>query len=237
MQMFYFKKFAVNQSKTAMKIGTDAVLLGAWSSLDNNPNSILDIGSGTGVVALMLAQRSYAQTIDAVEIEENAYEQTVENFEQSNWSDRLFCYHASFQNFYKEMKNEKYDLIVSNPPFYTSSFKSKNQARHTARSTALLPFKELAKGVSKLLSETGVFSVIIPKKEVKGIIDITEKEQLFLNRICYVKGNPNSETKRCLLEFSKNKKEIKKEKLIIETGRHRYTKEYVNLTKKFYLKM
>ena len=122
---FQFKEFSIFQDKTAMKVGTDGVLLGAWCSVDNYPDSVLDIGSGTGVVSLMIAQRSDAMTIDAVEIEENAYEQTVENFEESDWSDRLYCYNATFQEFATEMadEDETYNLIVSNPPFYNDDFK------------------------------------------------------------------------------------------------------------------
>ena len=100
---FQFKEFTIHQDKTAMKIGTDGVLLGAWCSVDYLPDSILDVGSGTGVISLMLAQRSEAMTIDAVELDENAYEQTVENFEQSDWGDRLYCYNASFQEFADEI--------------------------------------------------------------------------------------------------------------------------------------
>ena len=132
---FQFKEFTIHQDKTAMKVGTDGVLLGAWCSLDTYPDSILDIGSGTGLLSLMMAQRSDAMTIDAVEIDENAYEQTVENFEQSDWGDRLFCYHTSFQDFVKEMmeEDEKYDYIISNPPFYTDDYETQDLARNSAR--------------------------------------------------------------------------------------------------------
>ena len=125
-----------------MKIGTDAVLLGAWSSLKNNPFSVLDIGSGTGVLSLMLAQRSNSEIIDALEIDANAYEQCVENFENSPWSDRLFCYHASLQEFVDEIE-ENYDLIISNPPFYSEDYKSKTPQRDLARFEDALPFKHL----------------------------------------------------------------------------------------------
>ena len=237
---FQFKQFKVYQDKTAMKIGTDAVLLGAWCSIKNKPNTILDIGSGTGVISLMLAQRCDAMTIDAVEIDENAYGQTVDNFENSEWGDRLFCYNASFKDFAKQMIEEEefYDLIVSNPPFYTDDFKTENDARNKARFTSSLSFEDLIKGVSQVLSKQGVFVVILPKKEEENFVLIANKNNLFLNRICYVKGNPNSEIKRSLLEFSfEEKKGLEIEDLIIETSRHKYTKEYVDLTKEFYLKM
>ena len=153
-QPFRFKQFEIYQDKTAMKVGTDGVLLGAWCSLDDEPESILDVGSGTGLIALMLAQRSDAETIDAVELDEQAYEQTVENFERSDWGDRLFCYHSSFQEFAQEMaeEGEKYDLIISNPPFYTDTFETQDESRNKARFTSSLSFKELIEGANHLLS-------------------------------------------------------------------------------------
>ena len=237
--LFKFKEFSIHQDKTAMKIGTDAVLLGAWVFLENEIDSILDVGSGTGIIALMLAQRSFALTIDAVEIDNDAYEQTVTNFENSNWGDRLYCYHSSFQNFAKEIadEDETYDLIISNPPFYTDEFESKNDARNKARFTSSLSFNELLKGVSKILSKKGKFAVIIPFKEEQGFVELAKENNLFLNRVCHVKGNPSSAFKRSLLEFSFEDKKLKKENLTIEIKRHQYTDEYINLTKDFYLKM
>lgn len=237
--LFKFKEFSIHQDKTAMKIGTDAVLLGAWVFLENQIDSILDVGSGTGIIALMLAQRSFALTIDAVEIDNDAYEQTVTNFENSNWGDRLYCYHSSFQNFAEEIaeEDETYDLIISNPPFYTDEFESKNDARNKARFTSSLSFNELLKGVSKILSKKGKFAVIIPFKEEQGFVELAKENNLFLNRVCHVKGNLSSAFKRSLLEFSFEDKKLKKENLTIEIKRHQYTDEYINLTKDFYLKM
>jgi tRNA1Val (adenine37-N6)-methyltransferase len=239
MAPFKFKEFVVNQDKTAMKIGTDGVLLGAWSSVNTFPDSILDIGSGTGVVALMIAQRSDAMTIDAVEVDENAYEQTVENFEQSDWGDRLYCYNATFQEFANEIAEEEetYDLIVSNPPFYTDEFETKDDARNKARFTSSLSFEELLSGVSKILSADGKFTIIIPFKEEENFINLAKNNNLLLNKVCHVQGNPSSEIKRSLLEFSFHQTEIIKEHLIIEIERHQYTEDYINLTKEFYLKM
>lgn len=234
--LFKFKQFTIHQDQCAMKIGTDGVLLGAWANIKHNPNSILDIGSGTGIIALMLAQRSNAELLDAIEIDESAYEQCVENFENSPWSDRLFCYHASLEEFTDEVDN-KFDVIISNPPFYTDDFKSENTKRDLARFSDAMPFKHLIKSVSKLLSEDGKFSVIIPYKEEENFIGLASEVNLFPNRILRIKGNPNSEIKRSLLEFSFSKTEIKTEELTIEKGRHNYTNDYVNLTKDFYLKM
>tara|TARA_B100000795_G_scaffold238589_1_gene199809 strand:+ start:491 stop:1213 length:723 start_codon:yes stop_codon:yes gene_type:complete len=236
---FQFKEFTIHQENTAMKVGTDGVLLGAWSSLETAPDSILDIGSGTGLLALIMAQRSNAMTIDAVEIDATAYEQTVKNFEKSDWGDRLFCYHSSFQNFSEEMHNEaeEYDLIISNPPFYTDTFETKDIARNKARFTSALSFKELISGVVSILSNTGTFAVIIPTKEVQGFVSLARDAELFLSRVCSVKGTFNSNVKRSLLEFSFQEKTIISEELVIEIARHQYTKEYIELVKDFYLKM
>lgn len=233
---FKFKQFTVNQDQCAMKIGTDAVLLGAWTSLESNPFSILDIGSGTGVISLMLAQRSSAEVIDALEIDPFAYEQCVENFESSSWSDRLFCYHASLQDFVEEI-DDKYDLIVSNPPFYQEDYKSENKQRDLARFEDAMPFEHLVASASMLLSEDGIFSVIIPFKEEEHFITLASTVNLFPNRILHIKGNSSTKTVRSLIEFSFSQSEIKTEELIIETSRHQYTQDYINLTKDFYLKM
>ena len=219
-----------------MKIGTDAVLLGAWTSIEKSPYSVLDIGSGTGVLSLMLAQRSNAEVIDALEIDDNAYEQCVDNFEHSQWGDRLFCYHASLNEFVEEIEDQ-YDLIICNPPFYSEDYKTENQQRDLARFNDAMPFEHLLQSVSKLLIEDGLFSVIIPFKEEERFVSLASKLNLFPKRLLHVKGNPTSEIKRSLIEFTINKSDIKKEVLIIETERHRYTEDYINLTKDFYLKM
>jgi tRNA1Val (adenine37-N6)-methyltransferase len=239
MKPFQFKEFTVHQDNAAMKIGTDAVLLGAWCSLEQYPDTILDIGSGTGIIALMLAQRSNAFTIDAVEIDEKAYEQSVQNFELSDWGDRLFCYHASFLEFAQEMieEGETYDVIISNPPFYTDSYQTENTSRNTARFTNALPFEELLRNIPKLLSEKGLFSVIIPYKEEKLFVKLANANGLFLSKVCHVKGNPTTDIKRSLLEFSVEEKKIQIETLVIEKERHQYTEAYTELTKDFYIKM
>lgn len=233
---FQFKEFSVNQDQCAMKIGTDSVLLGAWTSLNTNPFSILDIGSGTGVLALIIAQRSHAENIEAIEIDADAYEQCIENFESSPWGDRLFCYHASLLEFVEEIDAD-YDLIICNPPFYSEDYKTNNEARDLARFNDAMPFEHLIYAVANLLSTNGLFSVVIPFKEEENFVTIASKVGLFPNRILYVKGHPDSEIKRSLLEFSFKESLIETSELIIETTRHQYTEDYINLTKDFYLKM
>ncbi|MCM2302429.1 MAG: methyltransferase [Flavobacteriaceae bacterium] len=232
---FRFKQFTIQQDQTAMKVGTDGVLLGAWVSLEN-PESILDIGSGTGLIALMLAQRSDAIQIDAIEIEAHAYEQAVENFENSDWSDRLFCYHASLQDFVDEI-DEKYDLIVSNPPFYTDAYESINKQRSLARFESALPFEELIESTAKLLSKNGNLALITPYKEEEKVLKIALKNELFPQKITRVKGTANSEIKRSLLLFSFQENTPEIDELIIELSRHQYTDAFKELVKDFYLKL
>ena len=241
---FIFKQFTINQDRCAMKIGTDGVLLGTWASVDHNPYSILDIGAGTGIIALMLAQRSAADNIEAIELDADAYEQCTDNFEASNWADRLFCFHAGFDEFVDEYatdeteEDELYDLIVSNPPFYAEEVTSGNEARDNARQNTSLPFNELVSGVAKLLTANGRFATIIPYKEEEKFIKLAENFKLYPLKVTRVKGNAKAEVKRSLLEFQKTPStnlEIKQ--LVIEEDRHIYTQDYIDLTKDFYLKM
>ena len=162
-----------------MKVGTDGVLLGAWCSLESLPKTILDIGTGTGIISLMLAQRSSAITIDGVEVDPSAYMQTVDNFENSDWSDRLYCYNTSFQKFVDDTNKETYDLIVSNPPFYTEDYITKNSSRNKARFTSSLTFKELIGGISQILSKSGFFSTIIAFKEESTFVSLAQQNSLF----------------------------------------------------------
>ena len=232
---FSFKQFEVHQDRCAMKIGTDGVLLGCWSPVDE-VYSVLDIGAGTGVISLIIAQRSNAEVIDAIEIDEEAYEQTVENFERSPWGDRLFCYHASFQEFFTEIDDE-YDLIISNPPFYKENYKTSNKKRDLARFEDALPFEHLLYGSSKLLSDNGRLVIILPYTSEEEIITLAEQFYLYPQKITRVKGSPDTEIKRSLIVFGFERKKNNYDELIIEIKRHQYTDEYIELTKDFYLNM
>lgn len=220
-----------------MKIGTDGVLLGAWTPIENNPFSILDIGTGTGIIALMLAQRSLAEQIDALEIDEGAYEQAVNNFENSPWGDRLFCYHAGLDEFVEDPEDE-YDLIISNPPFYSDDYKTENAQRDIARFQDAMPFDDLIEAADLLLSENGIFSVIIPFKEEGRFIDLCAEVELFPIKITRVKGSHKTQIIRSLLAFKRFELPVlDANELVIEINRHEYTNDYVELVKEFYLKM
>jgi tRNA1Val (adenine37-N6)-methyltransferase len=241
--MFEFKQFSVEQDRCAMKIGTDGVLLGAWTPIDNNPANILDIGTGTGVIALMLAQRTVSNSftkieqIDAFDIDENAYEQATENFENSPWNDKLFCFHAGLDEFIAE-PDEEYDLIVSNPPFYSEGYKSDNSERNLARFQDAMPFEQLVEAADLLLSENGIFAIIIPIKDEEKFVSLAKDFELYPFKITRVRGMQSSPVKRSLLALSRKVPEnLEVDELTIEISRQIYTPEYIALTKDFYLKL
>lgn len=219
-----------------MKVGTDGVLLGAWAQIDDAVDSILDIGTGTGLIGLQLAQRSQAQVIDALEIEESAFEQAVQNFENSIWADRLFCYHASLQEFAEEI-DDTYDLIVSNPPFYTNGFKELQPERAIARHDLSLNHKELLDCTFKLLSQNGSAAFIIPFSEEDKFVELAKNSGLYLHRCTRVRGNETSPLKRALMQFKNTPAETEYSELVIEIERHLYTEDYLELVKDFYLKL
>lgn len=240
MSTFKFKQFEVDQDRCAQKIGTDGVLLAAWATPDEQPGSVLDIGAGTGVISLIAAQRFYHAQIDAVELDQDAYEQCTDNFENSIWADRLFCYHSEFQEFYEEI-DERYDLIISNPPFFSgdsiSDKSSITQAREQARFDTTLPFEDLVYGVYKLLHSNGLFACIIPADRLEELIAICAHFTLLPEHITHVKGSEDSTVKRCLCAFRFRESELTTNTLIIEKSRHNYTDDYIKLVEDFYLKM
>lgn len=216
-----------------MKVGTDGVLLGAWAHVPSQ-GSVLDIGTGTGLIALMLAQRSKAR-IDAVELDEAACFEAIKNVNLSPWPENIRIHQASFQEF--GAKNAtSYDLIVSNPPFFNRSLKALTGQRTKARHTDTLSCQELFSGVQKLLTLQGKFEVIIPVENLPEYRNEAEKNQLFLNQVLWVKPTPDKPAKRVLCSFSKTKKVFVEETLVVESGgRHVYSEKYTRLTKDFYL--
>lgn len=236
MEVFQFKQFSIRQQQAAMKVGTDGVLLGAWAPLDHGPESILDVGAGTGLLALMLAQRSDAHTIDAIEIEPGAFEECVHNFEASAWGDRLFCYHGEFGEFSGEME-DRYDLIVSNPPYYGEAVKSEKPGRATARQQVSLPPDRLLSGVASLLESNGVFALVLPYAQEGVFRQLAEDHGLYPQRITRVRGRQDTPIKRSLLAFSANRTTPVEDEIVIQTSLHQYTPAYQELVREFYLKL
>jgi tRNA1Val (adenine37-N6)-methyltransferase len=231
---FAFKQFIIKQDKCAMKVGTDAVLLGAWI-IPNGSKQILDIGTGTGVVALMLAQKTDA-TIDAIDIDENAYEQATQNVSESKFLSQISVIHSSLQT-YSKSTDKKYNLIVTNPPYFEQSLKSTDEQRSFARHADVLPFEELIDGVIKLLDIKGKFCLILPTLEAEKFRVLAQKKGLFLSKLLRVKSKINKDTdKRHLMQFEFTPTEFSEKTIAIELDeRHQYSDEYKELTKDYYI--
>ncbi|MCQ2193645.1 MAG: tRNA1(Val) (adenine(37)-N6)-methyltransferase [Paludibacteraceae bacterium] len=229
---FQFKQFRVEQEKCAMKVGTDGVLLGAWADVAS-ASRILDIGTGTGLISLMLAQRQPGAQITAIEIDEAATQQAQENFDLSPWTDRLTCLHISLQNFLKE-EGARFDAIVSNPPYFNNSLKNPDKQRSTARHTDTLSYAELMQA-SSLLTERGHLSVILPTQAEEEILDAARQAHLHCSRKTDVRPKIEAAPKRILLEFRKDFTTTNKSELTIEIERHVYTPEFKQMTEAFYL--
>jgi tRNA1Val (adenine37-N6)-methyltransferase len=231
--VFAFKQFKIKQDKCAMKVGTDAVLLGAWTEC-GNAKKILDVGTGTGVLALMLAQKSEA-TIWAIDIDKDSFIDAKENAYQSKWNDRLNVLNISMQEFTKENSND-FDVIISNPPYFTDAYKAKELSRNTARHTDELPFDQLIECVVKLLSEDGHFFSILPYNEAIQFKNMAAKNNLYLIKSTRVKTKPEKEPKRLLMMYSRKQQIQIEDELVIELDeRHHYTQQYIDLTKDYYL--
>lgn len=232
---FKFKQFTIFHDRCAMKVGTDGVLLGAWANI-NNCRTGLDIGTGSGLIALMLAQRSKDISIEAIDIESSAIEQAMINIKPTNFAQRINCTEISLQNFYLKTKMQ-YDLIISNPPFFSQSLKSSNAARTAARHTDSLQMGELIKISSTLLSKNGRLSMIYPFDYKAGILDRAKENGLFITRFTNVYPTKMSNPKRILVEISRDESRLVESDLVIETERHKYSDEFTQLVKGFYLNM
>ena len=229
---FQFKQFRIEQARAPMKVGTDGVLLGAWTNTEG-ANHILDVGTGTGLVALMLAQRSTA-CIDTVELHKAAADDARENFANSPWNDRLTLYCDDFRLF-QEYCNSRYDLIVSNPPFFVNSLKSADPDLAIARHTDTLSFEELIHGSKRLLKENGRLAVIIPSASFDEFRESARLSGFYLHKLVSVIPKTGKPTKRVLLEFSLLPGYPETSELVIHKNLHGYTDEFIELTRDFYL--
>jgi len=230
---FQFKQFRIVQERSAMKVGMDGVLLGAWVNA-LGADQILDIGTGTGLIALMLAQKNTLAQVDAIEIDRDACDEAAFNVQQSNWSNRIKLFCQSFQEFTTE---KKYDLIVGNPPFFGNGVKAPTETRAQARHADALPLDELVSGAANLIQENGRIALILPAEQLQEVENLAKISGLFLSRLCRVKPNPIKPDFRILVELSKKQSPLQEENLMIEFETHHdYTPEYKELTKDFYLK-
>lgn len=236
---FYFKNFKLSHNKSTMKIGTDSMILGAYTQ-HNNYKKILDIGTGCGVLAFMMAQKYVDSHIIGIDIDKNSIEEANENKHLFNieGSYSIDFIHISLQDFVKSLTsgNEKFDIIISNPPFFNNSYKSNKLYRNISRHTDNLSFADLIANVNIILSETGLFSIILPVPEAKNFIDEAEEEGLFCNKVLKIKPNNNIDCKRYLMYFSKSKLNYTEiDVLILRDNNNIYTEQYINLTKDYHL--
>ncbi len=233
---FQFKKFAIEQNDCAMKVGTDGVLLGAWCDV-SQATKALDIGTGSGVIAVMLGQRCEAE-IHGVEIDEAAYLQAKNNMENAEWGDRLSAKKAAIQD-YAKLSRDEYDLIVSNPPFFSGGTFSDNQDRNNVRHTVKLGHGDLLIATRKLLAKDGKFCVILPLIEGLRFEEVAKSYALYCTKITEVKSRPDGSVERLLMQFEKTATDsIEKDDLAIYKAKGKaYSAEYIALTKDFYLKM
>lgn len=229
---FQFKQFRIEQKRSAMKVGIDGVLLGAWTNV-HDCNTILDIGTGTGLIALMLAQRSQAE-MTAIEIEKNAAEEAAENVAASIWNDRVQVQHISLQKF-AASSTQQFDLIVSNPPFFRNSLKAGNESRSLARHNDSLPFSTLCEITAQLLAEKGRCAFILPIPVNAEIEMLARKNGLFLQRKTQVIPNEKKLPNRVLLEMGRIEVPAETDSLTIYNNDGLRTEDFKNLTRDFYL--
>lgn len=231
---FQFKQFTVWHDKCAMKVGTDGVLLGAWTSVQN-AHKILDVGTGTGLVALMLAQRSLPDAdIVALEIDETAAGQARDNVTRSPWKGRVEVVQTDFRSY---QSSDKFDVVVSNPPYFVDSLECPDRQRNAARHNDSLTYEELLEGVAGLLAEDGAFTIVIPVDVADRVKMIAAVKNLYAVRQLNVITKPGGVPKRTLITFTFSNQECVVEELLTELARHQYSEEYIVLTQEYYLNM
>jgi len=230
---FRFKQFTIEQDKTAMKVGTDGVLLGAWAEFPEN-GKILDVGTGTGLLALMAAQKTNA-IITAIEPDPDSYSQALQNINASVWNKRINVCNSSVQE-YAKSANEKFNFIISNPPYHNENVLSPDKKRNLARNNQSLPLNVLIESISSLLNEEGSAAIIYPIAYFNDFCNLLALNDLFPQRITKIRPIPDKEFHRFVLQFGKKQTIIIENELIIENGkRHHYSDEYKRLTQDFYL--
>ncbi len=232
-KIFRFKQFSVLNDKTAMKVGTDGVLLGAWCDV-TAAKRVLDVGTGCGVIALMIAQRNHEAIIDAIDIEEDAVEEAKENFYNSPWAVRLTVKRVDFNDF---TARARYDLIVSNPPFFTNGVLPANDARNLARHCYSLSFQELITHGKSLMSPDGRLAVITPVEAELLIRQCVVLNGMGIKRLTHVVPVENAEPKRLLWELVNGDASTVHDTIIVQNENRDYTQQYISLTRDFYLKM
>ncbi len=231
---FAFKKFVIHQQVNAMKVGVDAMILGAWCA-PNPHNTILDIGTGTGILALMMAQRYPHSHITAIEIEACAAKEAAANFENSPWSSRIYIRIDDARNFASQ-SIQKYDFILSNPPFFSKGIPCADPKRNLARNDHSLSLNDLIVVTSKLLVAGGNCAFILPYDKKKKLLDLAEEKNMFPSKILDIKGNQNKLPHRFCVQLSYEKVKPHTGALYIRNENGTYSEEYKTLTRPYYNK-
>jgi len=232
MSVFHFKQFSIKQDKTAMKVGTDSILLGAWTDVEPKYQNILDVGTGTGLLALMMAQKTPHANVKALEIDANAYEEAKMNVEASKWVKQIKVCKTDAKQW---VSKDKYDLIISNPPYFESSILSKNVARKIARHQAHFSIEDLVSLWKKCGSNHSDLACVLPMNESLKMIDIIEEKGFYTKKFVAVRSYKKSPEKRALLLFSKQQTKRENSEIHIYASQGEYSKAYTDLTKDFYL--
>lgn len=231
---FAFKQFTIHHDRCAMKVGTDGVLLGAWASkLKINPKYILDIGTGSGLIAIMLAQ-SYQAIIDAIDLDEQACEQAIENVQSSPWSKHIRVKNLSFQDFFKKQQ-QHYDLLVCNPPFFSKSLKPDNKQRSIARHNDTLSLKDLLDGAQRLLASDGLFCMILPQDTISKLYTIADSYKLYPQQLLAIRSRAEQTVSRLLIALGRKKTPCQESSLFISKQDGEYSQAYQELTADYYL--
>ena len=232
MSVFRFKQFTIDQDLAGMKVGTDSIILGSVIKIKSKYKDILDVGAGTGILTLMMAQRTSNSNITAVEIDSNSYNQANINIDNCKWNDRINLIHADA----KHLKtDDKYDLIICNPPYFINSKQSIITSKNTARHQVELTFKDLLNIWDKIGNNNSDLACILPIKESNKLFDMVKNYGNYLAYHLEIRSNQNSNPKRAVMLFSKNKMETIKSELCIHNNEGGYSEAYINMTKDFYL--
>ena len=231
---FVFKQFTIHQLNAAFKLGTDSVLLGCWLPA-NDPQNILDIGAGTGILSLICAQRFEGARIKAIEIDEGSYKDLANNFTQSLWSTRLEPVHSDVLAWCENNKNEKFDLIISNPPYFQNSLLNSNPKKSGARHNQYLGLKQLSETIGSHLSDKGSFCVVLPIHEFGTLERYLSTEDIFPSKICILSSFESSEPIRKLGVFKFGSQICKEEKKFIYNPDKSRSDWYKNISAAFYL--
>ena len=229
--LFYFKHFSLSHSQSTMKVGTDAVLLGAWMPVPENCRNILEIGAGCGIISLMLAQRTEAKII-GIDIDEKSVKEAQNNAENSSWKEKVQFLNESVQDFVQKT-TQKFDLIVSNPPFFENSLKSPKASKNISKHNDTLPLETLISTINTLLASSGQFGIILPLVAAEKIEILALENRLYATKKTHIHPTPTKKANRMLMLFERENKNCEEDRLVIRDNG--YTNEYKQLVREYLL--